>query len=66
MGQGCDRMMHKRQEKQPKPYWNIKLKSNKCPYWNSFTRECEHDKRSPNFGDFKCMKNKCPILVIRK
>ena len=54
---------YKRQKNQPKNTWNIKVKSNECQYWNSLTCECEHKKRSPYFGDFKCLKDKCPIRV---
>lgn len=57
-------MMYTRQKQQPKPYWHIRLKSNECKFWNDLTCECEHPKKSPNFGDFKCMKSVCPISVV--
>ena len=55
----------KRQDRQPKPYWNIKVKSNECKYWKSYQCECQHPKRNYNFGDFYCNKNKCPIRISK-
>jgi len=54
-------MIHARQKRQPKPYWNIKIKSNDCKYWNNFTRECEHEKRG--LYKFRCNKDECPIKI---
>ena len=59
--------MYKRQRKQPKPYWNIliKKKSNKCEFWNEVVNECEHPKRHPDFGDYKCIRHLCPIRIFK-